>query len=152
VELEDAGGRLIASKTHRFESSGVIPGGSDWLANQVAEVPLGRWDDLAGAKRFRLTLAAAGGVPAALRPLTDEERARAQALIAQFGDPQFDVRQQAVEELVKMGPAVLPLIRQTLAETKDNEVKLRCEMVIEGIGVPPEKTSRDEQLPGSRRI
>ncbi len=30
-------------------------------------------------------------------------------------------------------PAVLPFIRKTLAETKDNEVKLRCEMVIKGV-------------------
>ena len=65
--------------------------------------------------------------------LTPDQTKAAQTLIAQFTSPEFAVRQKAVEELIKMGPAVLPLVRKTLAETKDPEVKLRCEMVIEGI-------------------
>ena len=66
-----------------------------------------------------------------LRPeLTPDQSKHVLALVAQFTSPEFAVRQKAVEELIKMGPAVLPLIRKTLAETKDDEVKLRCEMVI----------------------
>ena len=65
--------------------------------------------------------------------LTAEQSKQAQVLIAQFTSPEFAARQKAVEELLKMGPAVLPLVRKTLAETKDDEVKLRCQMVIDGV-------------------
>ena len=68
---------------------------------------------------------------AASADLTPEKTRQAEALIQQFSDKQFAVRQKAVEELVAMGPDVLPLVRKTLAETKDNEVKLRCQMVID---------------------
>ena len=67
--------------------------------------------------------------------ITPEQVKEAQTLIGQFRSPEFAVRQTAVEELVKMGPGVLPLIRKTLAETKDDEVKLRCEMVMREIGI-----------------
>ena len=75
-------------------------------------------------------------------PLTPEERQRAESLIQQFSAREFAVRQQAVEKLVEMGPAVLPMTRKTLAETKDNEVKLRCEMVIKGIAQKPRIDSK----------
>ena len=65
--------------------------------------------------------------------LTPEQTKAAQGLIAQFTAPEFAVRQQAVEKLIALGPDVLPLVRKTLAETKDAEVKLRCEMVLKGI-------------------
>jgi len=71
--------------------------------------------------------------------LTAEQREHAEALIQQFEAREFTVRQQAVEELIQMGPAVLPLIRKTLAETKDAEVKLRCEMVIKAITEKPKR-------------
>jgi len=63
--------------------------------------------------------------------MTAEQAERAEALIRQFSNRRFSVRQDAVDALVKMGRGVLPLIRKTLAETDDNEVKLRCEMVFE---------------------
>jgi len=65
--------------------------------------------------------------------LTPEELKRALKLIAQFTDRGFAVRQKAVEELIRMGPKVLPLIRKTLAETDDGEVRLRCKMVIKAL-------------------
>ena len=65
--------------------------------------------------------------------LTPEQTQQAETLIAQFRAPEFAVRQQAVKALVAMGLDVLPLVRKTLAETKDAEVKLRCRMVIKGI-------------------
>ena len=65
--------------------------------------------------------------------LTPEQIKQAKALIAQFSNRQFAVRQQAVDKLVKLGPDVISLVQKTLEETKDAEVKLRCGMVIKGI-------------------
>ena len=65
--------------------------------------------------------------------LTPKETREAEAVIKQFSAREFAARQKAVEDLIKMGPDVLPLIRKTLAETDDGEVKLRCEMVITGL-------------------
>ena len=48
--------------------------------------------------------------------LTPEQTKHAEALIAQFTSPEFAVRQKAVEELIKMGPDVLPLGKKTLTE------------------------------------
>ena len=56
---------------------------------------------------------------------TPEQTKEAQALITQFTHPEFAVRQKAVEQLIKMGPNVLPLIKKTLAQTEDEEVQLR---------------------------
>ena len=61
--------------------------------------------------------------------LTPEQTGQAKVLIAQFTAKEFAKRRKAGEELVKMGPDILPLVRKALAETKDNEVKLRCGMV-----------------------
>ena len=55
--------------------------------------------------------------------LTPQQTKQAQALIGRFSHPEFAVRQQASQQLIKMGPDVLPLIKTTLAETKDDEVK-----------------------------
>ena len=71
--------------------------------------------------------------------LTPNQTKQAQALIKQFTHAEFAVRQKAVEQLIQMGPAVLPLIRKTLAETDDEEVKLRCQMVIKGITEKPKR-------------
>ena len=86
---------------------------------------------------------AASTASAALTPAQQEE---AQALIAQFAAPEFEIRQQAVQKLIAMGPDVLPLVRTELARTlvlrseallrrvaNDAEVKLRCEMVVKGV-------------------
>ena len=78
-----------------------------------------------------LVIGCAGTVHAELTP---EQTKTARALIAQFSDRRFAARQQAVDKLVVMGPDVLPLVRKTLAGTKDAEVKLRCRMVLDGIG------------------
>jgi len=88
-------------------------------------------------KRLGLTagvslLAAAVGA-GVFAELTPGQKMAAEVLIGQFSDKQFAVRQQAVEKLIALGPDVLPLIRKTLADTDDNEVKLRCRMVLKGI-------------------
>jgi len=80
-----------------------------------------------------LLIGCAGTVQAELTP---EETKTARALIAQFRNRRFAVRQQAVDKLVAMGPDVLPMVRKTLAGTADGEVKMRCGMVIRRITRP----------------
>jgi len=70
---------------------------------------------------------------AACGELTPDETRQAEALIAQFSARQFAARQAAVDRLIEMGPDVLPLVRKTLTETDDAEVKLRCTMTVNGI-------------------
>jgi hypothetical protein len=66
--------------------------------------------------------------------LTAGQRMAAEALIKQFSAAEFDLRQQAVDKLVALGPDVIPLVKKTLEETADNEVKLRCRMVLKALG------------------
>ncbi len=93
------------------------------------------------------TIVGQGAGPASLNP---QETRRAEALIAQFSAPEFAVRQKAVEDLVKMGPAVLPLVKKTLAETKDAEEKLRCDMVIKALGGKPEAAVPKDRNAGAK--
>jgi len=72
----------------------------------------------------------AGAVHAELTP---EQEKTARECIALFTVREFNVRQGAVERLVRLGPDVVPMIKKALAETADNEVKLRCEMALKGI-------------------
>jgi len=66
--------------------------------------------------------------------LTAGQKMAAEALIKQFSAAEFDTRQKAVDRLVELGPDVIPLVKKALAETADNEVKLRCEMVLKKLG------------------
>ena len=70
----------------------------------------------------------------AFAALTPGQKMAAEALIKQFGAAEFDVRQKAVDRLVELGADVIPLVKKALAETPDNEVKLRCEMVLKALG------------------
>ena len=79
-------------------------------------------------------LALASAVEAELTPAQTNE---AEALIRQLAAREFAVRQKAVRDLVAMGPDVLPLVKKTLGETDDGEVRLRCEMVIKALAPAP---------------
>jgi hypothetical protein len=59
-----------------------------------------------------------------LRP-AKEQRARAEVLIRQLGADEFSEREKASEALVKLGPAVLPLVRMAIQST-DAEVRKRA--------------------------
>jgi hypothetical protein len=115
-------------------------------------------DESLGDKRIRQVLQELGKLkdaqPEHIPLLTPEERKRAEALIARFSAPEFAMRQKAVDDLVKMGPAVLSLVRQTHAETRDNEVKLRCRMVIRGLGAEVESSAPagDKTQSGERAV
>ena len=90
--------------------------------------------------------------------LTPGQKLAAEALIKQFTHRDFPVREHAVNTLIALGPDVVPLIKKTLAETTDNEVKLRCEMVLKGIekkygttvGLDTKKTAKDWGLDVSK--
>ncbi|HUV39932.1 MAG TPA: hypothetical protein VMY39_09980, partial [Planctomycetota bacterium] len=77
-------------------------------------------------------VAASAAVPARAE-LTPDETQKARALVVKLSDRRFEVRQQAVEQLVAMGPGVVPLIQERLEKTGNAEVKLRCEMVLKGL-------------------
>ncbi len=79
-----------------------------------------------------LLLAAAMSAPASAA-LSAGQRMAVDALIKQFSAADFDQRQKAVDRLIEIGPDVAPAVRKALADTQDNEVKLRCEMVIKGL-------------------
>lgn len=75
----------------------------------------------------------AGFFAQAKADLTPGQKKAAEFLIEQFSSRRFAARQQAVEKLVALGADVVPLIRKALAETADNEVKLRCRMVLKAL-------------------
>jgi hypothetical protein len=86
-------------------------------------------------KRSSLIVAAAlciviGAGSSAFAELTAEQTKQADALIAQFGAAEFGARQKAVDALIAIRPDVVPLVKKALVETTDNEVKLRCEIVL----------------------
>jgi len=82
--------------------------------------------------------------------LTAGQKQAAEVLIKDFGAKEFAARQAAVEKLIAFGPDVVPLIRKTLAETADAEVKLRCQMVLKGVaekfGVTAEGPKPEQKL------
>ncbi len=87
--------------------------------------------------RMPLRLALASAVLAFACPLSAEltpaQKATAEAVMRDFTAVEFQARQQAVEKLIALGPDVVPLVRGLYTATKDNEVKLRCEMTLKGI-------------------
>src|SRR5262245_39220485 len=51
---------------------------------------------------------------------------RSRVLIDRLGSDSFRVREKASRELATFGPAILPLLRQTIRETSDLEVRRRA--------------------------
>jgi hypothetical protein len=65
--------------------------------------------------------------------LTPEQKKTAEALIAKFSDDDVKVREKAVEDLAKMGPEVVPLIRKSAESADDEEVRKLCRSTEEAI-------------------
>ena len=90
--------------------------------------------------------------------LSAGQKLAAEALIKQFSHRDFAVREQAVTRLVALGVDVVPVVKKALAETTDNEVKLRCEMVLKAIakkhgidvGLGTKRPARDWGLDASK--
>jgi hypothetical protein len=56
---------------------------------------------------------------------------QARQLIDHLGSDSFPVREQAGKDLLALGPAILPLLRQTIHETHDLEVRRRARDAVE---------------------
>src|SRR5262245_56282961 len=76
------------------------------------------------------------------RTLSPEQATRAKALIVQLGDKAYAVRDRASTELVALGPAVIPMLRQATAGG-DLERLRRLEKCITRI----EARAKDDTLP-----
>lgn len=63
------------------------------------------------------------------RPLTEEERARAQALLPKLGAEAFNDRDRATADLRKFGPPVIPVL-EAGATHRDPEISSRCRDLI----------------------
>jgi DNA-binding beta-propeller fold protein YncE len=60
----------------------------------------------------------------------DAPDARVGRLLADLDGDEFDVREKATQELIRLGPAALPAVRRVLAATKSREVRRRAEEVL----------------------
>gem|GEM_PF-2795500 len=69
----------------------------------------------------------------ALKPVVMPFKQRARDLLEDFSATEFAARERALEKLIAMGPDVLPMVKKTLAETDDFEVKRRCKWTLLGI-------------------
>lgn len=98
-------------------------------------------------KRLILTWAAAAlltgaaiSVQAAEEPktLSESDKKKAAALIADLGSDDFQARENAEKSLAGMGAAVLPLVKETAGSTGDAEVRTRCENVVKALALDAE--------------
>jgi hypothetical protein len=55
-------------------------------------------------------------------------------LIADLDDPKYPVREKASQELLRLGPRVIPALREALASVKSEEVKGRIQDILTGVG------------------
>ena len=99
---------------------------------------------LAGAVVLAAPVVFCRHAPAELTPV---QQVLAEKLLRDFTAPEFAVRQQAVDRLIAMGPDVRLLVEKTLAETRDAEVKMRCEMVLRRLAATPPATPATPELP-----
>ncbi|MGH7169897.1 MAG: hypothetical protein ACRELG_06445, partial [Gemmataceae bacterium] len=56
---------------------------------------------------------------------------RVGALTEQLGSDEFSIRERASKDLAALGPAILPLLRQTARVTNDPEVRQRARAVVD---------------------
>ena len=55
---------------------------------------------------------------------------RIYALIKQLGDNEYRKREEAIKALRELGPGILPLLKKSLGQTTDIEVKTRLQRLI----------------------
>jgi hypothetical protein len=100
------------------------------------------WADLPGgdAKKAYAAVRALSAAPAALalfrehlKPATVADPERVARLLTDLGSERFAVREQAGEELQKLGDTVEPLLREALAKGPDAEVRHRIERLLEAV-------------------
>ncbi len=81
------------------------------------------------------------------RTLNEADREKVQAAINRMGDDDFNLRERAQDDLVKMGTSVAPLLRQALASA-DEEIKKRAQKALDQI----EKDKSSTMLPIQARL
>lgn len=59
----------------------------------------------------------------------------APALLAQLGSEHFDVREKAEKQLLAMGPAAIPLLKEAIASTDDAETRARAKRIADNIAI-----------------
>jgi hypothetical protein len=69
--------------------------------------------------------------PAAESPDQKQMVAR---LIAALDDAKYPVREKASQELLRLGPGIIPALREALASVKSEEVKGRIQDILTGVG------------------
>lgn len=75
------------------------------------------------------TLIVASALAPSFADMREDERERAVALVEQLADPSFRVRENASDELVKLGAAAVDALRKGLVH-KDTEVSERCRKLL----------------------
>jgi WD40 repeat protein len=116
-------------------------GGDDLAAAHVAVWDLARQPKVEVYLKERLF----GKQPAGL-----EKRVR--KLIEELDSDEFPVRENASKELRKLGPAVGPILNETLAGTPSLEVRRRIEFILEGLKAQKDGLTPAEAIRGSRVI
>lgn len=74
------------------------------------------------------------------QPAADSQQrtAKIQQLIKQLSGDDSQKRETAQAELLKMGETIIPLLEKTAKETKDTEVKSRCNIIIQQLNAFPQ--------------
>jgi len=65
--------------------------------------------------------------------ITEEDRKKAVQWLQELGNDDFTIREKASAALQKLGVEVTPLLRKTLEQTTDPEVKSRCETLLTAV-------------------
>jgi WD40 repeat protein len=71
--------------------------------------------------------------PLAVRPPTDDEKARVSALLKECDSDDYASREKAAAALVEVGAAIEPLLRQAMTDGPSAEVRMRARVVREGL-------------------
>ena len=123
--------------------------GAFWLGLTLSAVPAGQpEEDEAILKEAKVATTTADLLEFFRKrtlPETDHDRVR--ALIAKLNDDAFNIRQKATEDLIGMGPGIIPLLREG-ARNSNPEVASRARECL----IIAEKTSTVELLSAAVRL
>jgi hypothetical protein len=114
------------------------------------------WRDLASAdaaRAYAAVIALAGcpqvSLPFLQRKLAEQppiEAQKIQRLLIELNDDQFEVRERATAELIKVGLVAEPAARKALASTSSEEVRTRLKKVLDYLGTAPIRAPQQLQL------
>ncbi|MFH1746561.1 MAG: hypothetical protein ABIG44_05885 [Planctomycetota bacterium] len=99
-----------------------------WLWSLGRLVLLGAWVALAAGIAYGQSTRSAGA--------EREEFAGLEELLRNLGDDDYLVREAATQEILKLGEAVEPLLREHLASSVDAEVRFRLRLILDNLRLP----------------